>query len=510
MKRYSILTFLLLLYLLAFCIPGQVSSESDLLLSHDHNNNASFSFPERNSGYLPQEIIVRYREEVVRNESIFAESQEHFLSTLRSVKNGKDTPAIAGDMALSGLPGLQLIRLPEGMSVEDALFTARTDPKIAYAQPNFKKKVERKFPNDPEFFGQWYLYNKGGTVQNLKGSYRADIHAPEAWDYTTGSRDVIIAVLDPSGVDITEPDLLPNIWKNPREKQKNGLDDDNNGYIDDKFGWDFYDENGDGIVSIGEGDPDTSPEAPFNALSSHGTDCARLIGSVGNNNIDITGVMWQASILPLKFDATTWSEVRAIMYAKSMGARVISCSFGTYLYDPAEEEVIASHPSILFVCSAGNDGIDTDTRLHYPSSLSLENIISVGATDQKDKYLTDWSNYGKLSVDLAAPGGFVLMKGSGSSYYYSDGTSYSTPLVAGTSGLLLSLDKKATVSRIKSCILSTVDPIKGQDALSVTGGRLNAGAAVKMMKSNKQTPMVTATSTPPKKKTTPANTTKKT
>ncbi len=137
-------------------------------------------------------------------------------------------------------------------------------------------------PDDLYFSLQWYLDNTGqSNPYSGEGTPDADIDAPEAWDIETGSPDVIIAIID-CGIDYTHPDLADNIWINEDEIPDNGLDDDNNGYIDDIRGWNFYDDNND-LLDLG----------------GHGTAHAGVVASIGNNGIGIAGVCWHCKIMPL-------------------------------------------------------------------------------------------------------------------------------------------------------------------------------------------------------------------
>lgn len=458
----------------------------------------------------PHEIIVRFNTSPERNASVLLMNQERMLEKLSSVKTGKKA-AIAGDMDRYGVTGLNLIRLPEEVNIDDAVAAARADPSVRYAVPNIRKVPEKR-PDDPDFSYQWALLNTGQDVYGISGSARADIHATEAWDVTTGSDKVTIAVLDPSGVEYTHPDLVSNTWRNSREVPNNGRDDDNNGYIDDTVGWDFYDSNDDGSIDAGEGDNDPSPDFLFD---DHGTNCAGIMAATGNNGKDTTGVMWSAAMMPLKFDGFTWSEVEGILYARMMGAKVICCSFGNEnygesSYDPPEADVMADSPGVLFVCSAGNKGVDTDTNEHYPSGYGYPNIISVTATNQKDG-LPSYSNYGAETVHLAAPGDNILCIDPDGTTSLGDGSSLAVPHVAGVAGLVLTLKPSASVAEIRNAILSGIDKVPALEGRSVTGGRLNALKTVRLIKpdttptktptttkTRTRTPVVTKTPTPTK------------
>lgn len=287
------------------------------------------------------------------------------------------------------VPGLQLVELPAGVSVEEAIRQYEAMPGVRYAEPNTKYELAVA-PNDPRYLQQWGYDNVGQTG----GTPDADVDAPEAWGHTTGSHDVIVAVVD-TGIDYTHPDLAGNMWTNPDEIAGNGIDDDSNGWIDDVHGIDTD-------VANPDGDPMDD--------NGHGTHVAGTIGAVSNNGTGVAGMNWNVQLMALKaFDANGDSAdvLTAWEYALDNGATIINNSWGgpanAALYD-----AIAANPS-LFVCAAGNgdtDGIGDNNdgaQPFYPASYALPNIISVGASDSKDQRAS-FSNYGAVSVDVFAPG----------------------------------------------------------------------------------------------------------
>ncbi|MCL0068911.1 S8 family serine peptidase [Thermodesulfovibrionales bacterium] len=301
---------------------------------------------------------------------------------------------------------IQQVRLKEGQTVKEALRQYRRNPLVAHAQPNYLYRMQtipQKFPNDPRFITEelWGLHNTGQAVGGVSGIYDADIDAPEAWGITTGLSDVIIAVID-TGVNYNHPELDGNMWTNPAELTGvTGVDDDENGFIDDIRGWDFFDNDNDPMDFCG-----------------HGTHVAGTIAAQGNNLAGITGVMWEAQIMALKISgvkafAATSDIVQAINYAVAEGAHIINASWGGYVGTDAPGDALrdaiedAGTAGVLFVAAAGNDGTCNDATPFFPASYSLDNIISVAATNQHDN-LTPWSNYGATSVDVAAPGVSVL------------------------------------------------------------------------------------------------------
>lgn len=318
--------------------------------------------------YVPGEIIVKFK----------SDTTAYKINTLHKK---------IGSFKKKEFKGVRIhqMRLPDGVSVEEAVEYYKSDPDVEYAEPNYIVHID-SVPNDSYFNNLWGLYNTGQTG----GTADADIDAPEAWDLTTGSTEVVIAVVD-TGVAYDHPDLVGNIWNNTSETScTDGIDNDGNGYIDDCNGWDF----------IGN---DNDP-ADYNG---HGTHVAGTIAANGNNSNGTTGVMWQAKILPLRFlgisgSGTTADAVSAILYANAKGAHVINNSWGGSGYSQALKDAIDASNAVV-VCAAGNSGSNNDTSSFYPAGYGSANIISVAATDSRD-ILASFSNYGKTSVDLAAPG----------------------------------------------------------------------------------------------------------
>lgn len=335
-------------------------------------------------------------------------------------------------------------------------------------------------PND-QVFGELYGMNNTGQAVNAgpPGTLDADIDMPEAWSVTTGSPEVVVAVID-SGVDINHPDLAGNIWTNPDEIPGNGEDDDNNGYIDDVNGWDFNHRDNTVFDSSGE--------------DSHGTHVAGTIAAEGNNGLGVAGVSWRTRIMPLKFLAGNSGRasdaISAIGYAVAEGAKISNNSwecvkcitdsvFSESLRLAIEEANFADH---LFVAAAGNSGQDNDSSPRYPSGYDLPNVISVAATDNKDGLWSDpaagSSNYGATSVDLAAPGSQVLSTIPNRGYGFLSGTSMATPHVSGVAALLKSRFPGLTHLEIKDRIMGGTEAKAALAGKMVTGGRLNSARAL--------------------------------
>lgn len=334
---------------------------------------------------------------------------------------------------------------------------ARSD--VQYVEANTLIQLANT-PNDPRFSSLWGMEK---------------IKAEAAWELNTGSRDVIVGVID-TGVDHQHPDIAANYWHNVaemgldeagNEKSTNGVDDDGNGYIDDFRGWDFANN-------------DNNPMDDHN----HGTHCAGTIGGEGNNDIGVAGVSWNVSIVGLKFitaqgQGTTADAIEAIEYATQMGFDLTSNSWGgsgfsSPLYDAIAE---AKGRGILFVAAAGNSYGNSDLDPLYPAAYDLDNVISVAATDSSDRKAS-FSNYGQISVDLAAPGVGIMSTIRNNSYSSMSGTSMAAPHVAGAVALIKAHFPELTATEVRQRLLDTVEPISSMTDQVATGGRLNLEAAL--------------------------------
>jgi subtilisin family serine protease len=378
--------------------------------------------------------------------------------------------------------GVEHMRLLTSESVEQAVLRLRQDPRIEYAEPNWKIGL-LKMPDD-EWFGEcWGLHNTG---QN-GGTLDADIDAPEAWDLSIGSHDVVVAVAD-TGVDYTHPDLVANIWMNADEIAGNGLDDDGNSYVDDVYGWNFKNENND----------------PMD-MSGHGTHCSGTIGAEGNNNLGVTGVNWHVSILSVRItdeegEASGFclDAAQGIRYAVDNGARAINCSWWTsgYYSRTLEDAVVyARDHGVILVVAAGNDAADNDDPASnvWPANWPYDNIITVAATNRLDR-LAEFSNFGLTTVDVGAPGEEIFStiwpdKG----YQLFSGTSTAAPYVVGVIALMLSLNPDLSPVQVKQTLISTVDPIPDLLDKTVSGGRINAFRALQAVSGVPLPPVALAT-----------------
>lgn len=357
-------------------------------------------------------------------------------------------------------------------------------------EPNFKVQVKSTIPRDPRWLELWALKNYGQDAPSgTEGVPGADIQALEAWKINTGSKKVIVAVID-TGIDYTHPDLKDNIWINAPEKNGTpGVDDDGNGYVDDVYGWDFVSGVRDKPYYDQLGDPDPMDD------HGHGTHVAGTIGAVGNNTFGVTGINWHVSIMALKFldkegSGNSFDQYRALKYMIKMGVDIANASYGGGAPSKLVENTLreAGEKGLLFVAAAGNERANNDENPSYPSSYPIETLISVAATDNRDQ-LAGFSNYGFQSVHLAAPGvgilstypvALALTEGAEDPYKVFSGTSMASPHVAGAAALVLAgnPDLKRNPKEIKRRLLNAVEWMPNLASRVISGGRLNLPRAL--------------------------------
>ncbi|MFN9994151.1 MAG: S8 family serine peptidase [Phycisphaerales bacterium] len=366
------------------------------------------------------------------------------------------------------LPGVEHLNVL-GNDAEAVVAKLNELPGVVYAELDYIVRTSVN-PNDSSFTQLWGMNNTGQTVNGDPGVADADIDASEAWDITTGSSSQVIAIVD-SGLNYNHPDIAANAWLNPGEIAGNGVDDDGNGYIDDMRGWDFYSNDSDPMDDNG-----------------HGTHCGGTVGGVGNNGLGVAGVNWQCKMMGLKFlsasgSGSTTGAISAVNYIVGKGVKASNNSWGGGGYSQALFDAInASRANNhVFVAAAGNNNTNTDSTIYYPQGYALDNIISVAASDNNDQRAS-FSNYGRTTVDLAAPGVNIYSTYSttptGTGYAYLNGTSMATPHVTGVVALVQSRNPSWTYTQVRDRIMSTVRPAAAFSTNTVTGGILNAFAAV--------------------------------
>ena len=404
----------------------------------------------------------------------------HILVKFRS--NASRTAVIAAHRAMladvvhtfSSVEGLQLVHLPAAAKMREALAAYRSNPDVLYAEPDYIVRSSQT-PNDPLFSGMWSLLNAG---QN-GGTAGADIKATSAWNLTTGSPGVVIAVLD-TGIDYTHPDLAANIFTGPICPGGivcHGVNETSNIFHD---GNDPFDDNG------------------------HGTHVSGTIGAVGNNNLGVMGINWNVTILPCKFlnadgfggisDAIKCLDfIKALKDTQGINIVASNNSWGGTSFSQALQDAIdrQRQSGILFIAAAGNDFADNDIRPFYPAGFPLPNIIAVAATDRTD-HRAFFSNVGHHTVHIGAPGQEILSTLPGGKYGLESGTSMATPHVTGVAALLAAQDPTRDWRAIKNLILAGGDPTADL-AKTVSGRRLNAFSSLSCANSTVQGRLLPAT-----------------
>jgi subtilisin family serine protease len=367
-----------------------------------------------------------------------------------------DARADADVVARGALPVAQAeVVAPErGTTVGEAVADLERSPDVAYAEADAPRSAFDLLPdearvdghgnplNDKPFGNLWALRNTGQAIRGITGAVGADIGAPAAWGVTTGNASVKVAVVD-SGVDRTHPDLFANLTT----------------------GYDYaYDD----------ADPTD--------YAGHGTHVAGIIAARGNNGTGVTGVAWQTSLIPVQAldaagEGSTSDIVSAYTYAVGRGARIVNASFGGSDYSQLEYNAIRAASNVLFVVAAGNDTANDDTTPSYPCAYNLPNILCVAATDNSDR-LASFSNYGRTSVDIAAPGEQIYSTYRCDSYGWLSGTSMAAPEVSGAAALVLAKSPTLSATALRTKLISTADPLSPADAPKIAGGRLDVAKAV--------------------------------
>ncbi len=372
--------------------------------------------------------------------------------------------------------GSAKIRLFHSRRFSTAELVARLSkrPNVEYVEPNYVVRTLQA-PSDPQFPQLWGLQNVGQAVNGgAAGTSGADSHAVAAWQVSTGTRSVVVAVID-SGIEYTHPDLVPNVWSAPVP------------------------------FSVTLGGVTITCDAGthgFNAITrtcdpmddhNHGTHVSGTIGAAGNNDIGVVGVNWATTIMAAKFvgpdgsgtmadaiDAIEFTIQAKAAFAATSGAdvRVLSNSWGGDGFSQALLDEInrANQEDMLFVAAAGNNGLPNDLFPMYPASYDAPNIIAVAATDNADRKAY-FSNYGATTVHLGAPGVDILSTTIGNTYSFFSGTSMATPHVSGAAALVLSRCSLDTAG-LKAELLANVDPVPGLAGATITGGRLNVDKAI--------------------------------
>ncbi len=392
-----------------------------------------------------------------------------------------------------------LLSIREGDIYDDIMNHLEHHPLVKSVEKNGQIQLMQN-TNDAYSSSQWAIHNPGhysaytaNGTRTISSTQDIDMDVYEAWMYmnqeTINRREVVVAIID-TGIDYTHPDLARNIWVNTNEIPDDGIDNDMNGYVDDIYGWDYYNDD----ASVGHFKYDTSKSINLSLPEDnddHGTHIAGIIGAVANNGIGIAGIASNIDVklMILKINGgpegtgSISDAILAIKYATRMGAEVCNISWGTTQYSPALKEAI-SESDMLFVAAAGNMGRNNDNRPVYPASFPLDNLISVTFIDANGK-LTRLSNYGKESVEIASPGTDILSTIVGT-YKTLSGSSMAAPQVSAIASLLYSYDMNINPLDVKDIIIKTLKPIPTLNDSIIYPGIPNAFKAVMEIKNANQ------------------------
>ena len=375
-----------------------------------------------------------------------------------------------------------IIKFSQAIDIKNLVNAYRATETLDYAEPNYMGQgggVQGYTPNDADYDKQWQFKNDG--TFNSSATTGADIKMEDGWDITTGSSSIVVAILD-SGMKLDHPEIINRLWKNTSDNDGDGVDTDNNGYVDDSLGWDFaYDDN---MASDGHG---------------HGTNVGSIVGMEGDNGTGLAGVDWNCQLMIgqiLDNNNNGWYSwwAEAIYYAVDNGADVINMSVGgsssSTTLEAAIDYAYANNVPVIVCMMNENDSVN-----YYPAAYA--NSIAVGATGVDDNRVSPFfwssvsgSNYGN-HIDLVAPGSPIhgLSYSSNTNFNsYWGGTSQATPIVTGVVALIKSLDPSLGVEAIRDILKNTADDQVGNPNEDIAGwdqyygaGRLNAGAALSLV-----------------------------
>jgi len=444
--------------------------------------------------FVPGQVIVKLKANSLPGRASAAAQQTAAIDALskkykavrteKAFKSHKSTKAASASAAASAanvaLDNTFVLNFDQAANVKEMVDNLRLDAQVAYAEPNYIYTTSM-VPNDP-FYSSSNSWGQG--FDDLYGLKKMSMAA--AWDISQGNQ-VVVAVVD-TGLDFTHPDIQGNIWVNAGEIPGNGIDDDNNGFVDDVSGYDFI-----GSTTTNSSNPGAHPDNDPTDGQGHGTHVAGTIAATGNNNLGVIGVAPQAKIMPVKGlddsgSGLSTTLAAALVYAADNGADVINNSWGGYGDSSLINDAIAYAyaQGAVLVAAAGNE----NNPAEWPHPSKLPQVISVAALDHNDVD-APFSNWG-AKVDVGAPGTNILSllavnsdfaaRGQrivGQKYLQIDGTSMAAPHVSGLAALLLAKNPSLTQEQVRHIITHTADDVMNAGWDSDSGsGRVNALAAL--------------------------------
>lgn len=437
---------------IAFCLLISWSFVSNVKAAGSEASSRSLQKKRIDSSLksVPGEFLVKMRNPISRSQSLGFQLGGEIL---REIKEHN----------------IVVLKRPVVELATHALSVLSANRNVILAEPNYLYSIE-KTPTDKDWDFLWGLRNIGQTDTKQNGKVGVDVGAEKAWDITTGNQTMVVAVID-TGISLSHSDLRQNIWTNELELNGAvGVDDDGNGFVDDTYGMNFSDA--------------ANPTTDTNDDNGHGSHCAGTIGARGDQD-GVVGINWNIKLMPVKFlggagGGTLEGAIRSIDYATKMGAHILSNSWGGSSSSRLLQEAIerAEKAGVLFVAAAGNDGMDNDIAPHYPSSYPVNNIVSVAAIDNRGE-VAGFSNTGKKSVHIAAPGVNIWSTYKDGGYERLSGTSMATPHVSGVAALLWGHEPQLRYAELKDRLLRTVQKIPELRSKVSSGGIVNAVNALK-------------------------------
>lgn len=431
--------------------------------------------------HLNNEIIVQFAQNVQPNRVLKKYEIVNGVSTGIAIEKKLSTPMNLFKVTFSGIDDNYLLRL------------FKNDKEITLCQFNHYVYPRETVPNDPEIGQQWHHINDG----NNGGTEDADIDSDLAWDVTTGGTTaagdtIVVCVIE--GGNLEHPDLIGNAWFNYHEIPNNGIDDDENGYVDDYNGWNVNSEDDEGVYN-----------------GNHGTQVMGMIGAKGNNDLGVVGANWNVKIMSVAgeniFDEASVVEaynyplVQRQLYDETNGERgafvvATNASWGIDGGNPDDVPVWSAFYDTLGIygilnCGAtSNSPVNIDVVGDIPTSVESIYMISVTATNNND--FRTFSAFGQTTIDLGAPGAAVYTTSGFSGYSSTSGTSFASPLTAGVIGLMYSIPCPSFIEQVhanpqfgadyvRAMLFEGVDPIENLEFETVTGGRLNSNNSIQLM-----------------------------
>ena len=418
-------------------------------------------------------ILAKYKDAAAVQQSQVA-LQSLGLRVTRSYKLVPNLVLLNGDEPAVARAGVN--DAERAQALVRKIVALRETGNFAYVDPDYAHYPTIE-PTDSKYVDGtlWGLHNTGqnGGVQGADINVaRAGADGTNAWDITVGSTNVVLAVID-TGIRYTHRDIAPQMWINPGEIAGNGIDDDGDGYVDNVYGINSILDSGD----------------PFDD-ADHGTHVAGTIGAAANDENGHVGVAWKVRLMGLKFIRSasqggfglTSDAIQCVDFAVSKGVKISNTSWGGGPFEQTMLDALrrARDKGHLFVAAAGNASNDNDLDPFYPCSYDLDSIVSVSALDSKDK-LASFSNFGRTTVHIGAPGVGIFSSTSGSDTEYQafGGTSIAAPHASGVAALCLSIFPKASVIELRERLISTTTAIDSLKGKVTSGGRLNALGALR-------------------------------